>query len=154
VIDGAGNIVVTDGVARVWLVAESSRSEYGQSVSSGDLYAIAGTGGQGFSGDGGPATDATFFEPTGLALDPSGNLVISDLNNNRIRVLAASTGMYYGQAMTAGDVYTVAGDGNHGYSGDGGSAADAAFAAPESLLFTPAGNLVVADDIRIREISY
>ena len=47
--------------------------------------------------------------------DGAGNLVIADTVNNRIRVVAESTGEFYGQAMTAGDIYTVAGDGTGGY---------------------------------------
>ena len=47
-------------------------------------------------------------------MDRAGNLVIGDSDNNRIRVVAASTGTFYGQAMTKGDIYTVAGDGTQG----------------------------------------
>ena len=46
-----------------------------------------------------------------MAVDGAGNLVISDDGNERIRVVAATSGTYYGQAMTAGHIYTVAGDG-------------------------------------------
>ena len=47
-------------------------------------------------------------------------MLIPDFANNRVRVVAASTGTFYGQAMTAGDIYTVAGNGTQGFSGDGG----------------------------------
>ena len=60
-----------------------------------------------------------------MAVDGAGNLVIADTGNNRVRVVAASTGTFYGQAMTAGDIYTVAGDGTRGFSGDGGPATSA-----------------------------
>ena len=49
-----------------------------------------------------------------MTVDAAGNLVIADTGNNRIRVVAASTGTFYGQAMTAGDIYTVAGNGSAG----------------------------------------
>ena len=45
-------------------------------------------------------------------MDGAGNLLIADTDNNRVRVVAASTGTFYGQAMTAGDIYTVAGNGS------------------------------------------
>ena len=54
--------------------------------------------------------------------------MIADAGANRIRVVADSTGTFYGQAMTAGDIYTVAGNGTLGVSGDGGPAT-----APNSL---------------------
>src|SRR5579859_135725 len=79
---------------------------------SGDIYTVAGTATRGFSGDGGPATAANLYVPGGAAIDPDGNLVIADTFNNRIRVIAASSGTFYGQAMTAGDIFTVAGDGH------------------------------------------
>ena len=62
-------------------------------------------------------------------MDGAGNLVIADTDNQRVRVVAASTGTFYGQAMTAGDIYTVAGNGTSGFSGDGGPATSAELAA-------------------------
>ena len=56
-------------------------------------------------------------------MDAAGNLLIADTGNGRVRVVAASTGTFYGQAMTAGDIYTVAGDGTARLlRGDGGPA--------------------------------
>jgi hypothetical protein len=70
--------------------------------------------------------------------------VIADWYNYRLRVVAAKTGTYYGLKMTAGDIYTIAGDGATGYSGDGRSATKAAVG-PESVTLDAAGNLVLAD---------
>jgi hypothetical protein len=78
-----------------------------------------------------------------VALDAAGNLVIADTWNNRIRVVAASTGTCYGQAMTAGHIYTVAGGGRHG-TGDGGPATRARLFRPESVTVDASGNLVIA----------
>jgi hypothetical protein len=83
-------------------------------MTAGDIYTVAGNGQMGFSGDGGPATSAEFNGPLGVAADTAGNLAIADLRNNRVRLVAARTGTFYGQAMTAGDIYTVAGNGHKG----------------------------------------
>ena len=99
----------------------------------------------GFSGDGGPATSAELNDPAGVAVDGAGNLVIADTGNERVRVVAASTGTFYGRAMTAGDIYTVAGDGTVGFSGDGGPATSAELDVPAGVAVDGAGNLVIAD---------
>jgi hypothetical protein len=78
-------------------------------------------------------------------VDGAGNVVIGDSRNNRIRVIAASTGTFYGQVMTAGNIYTVAGDGTLGYSGDGGPATHAELSSPTTVVPDAAGNLVVTD---------
>ena len=84
-----------------------------------------------------------------------GNLLIADSGNSRIRVVAATTGTFYGQAMTKGDIYTVAGNGTQGYSGDGGPATGAELDQPFGVGVDAAGNLLVTDlfDGRVREIS-
>jgi DNA-binding beta-propeller fold protein YncE len=82
--------------------------------------------------------------PGGVAVDGSGNLVIADTINNRVRVVAKTTGTFYGQAMTAGDIYTVAGDKTAGYNGDGpGTRTD--LAQPSGVALDGAGDLVIAD---------
>ena len=124
--DHAGNLVIADtGGDRIRVVARRTGTFYGQAMTAGDIYTVAGDGTAGFSGDGGPATSAELHSPEGVAVDAAGNLVIADTGNNRVRVVAASTGTFYGQAMTAGDIYTVAGDGTGGFSGDGGPATGA-----------------------------
>src|SRR5690349_111347 len=75
--------------------------------------------------NGGPATKTSLLDACGATADHSGNVVVSDSGYNRVRVVAAATGTFYGQAMTAGHVYTVAGNGRKGFSGDGGPARDA-----------------------------
>jgi hypothetical protein len=59
--------------------------------------------------------------------------------------VAARTGRFYGRAMTAGDIYTVAGNGTFGFSGDGGPAAKAELSGPSGVAVDGAGNLVIAD---------
>ena len=150
-VDGAGNLVLSDavnGVIRV--VAARSGTFYGQPMTAGDIYTVAGNGTSGFSGDGGPATKAELNFPDGVAIDPDGNLAIADSANNRVRVVAAQSGTFYGQAMTVGDIYTVAGDGSNGLSGDTGPATAAALSFPEGVTFDMAGNLVIADSANHR----
>ena len=88
-------------------------------------------------------------------LDGAGNLVFADNGNNRVRVVAAGTGTFYGKAMTAGDIYTVAGNGATGLSGDGGPATAAALAGPVSIAVDGGGNLLIADaaNNRVREVT-
>jgi hypothetical protein len=117
-VDPQGNLVVAANGAQVAVVAASTGTFYGQPMTAGDIYTIAGTGKEGFSGDGGPATAAELSKPAAVSVDSAGNLAIADPASNRVRVVAASSGTFYGQAMTAGDIYTVAGNGSAGFSGD------------------------------------
>jgi secreted PhoX family phosphatase len=154
-VDSAGNLLIADTFnARV--VAASTGSFYGQAMTAGHIYTVAGDGASGFSGDGGPATSATLFQPNGVAVDAAGNLLIADTLNSRVRVVAASTGTFYGQAMTAGDIYTVAGNGTAGFSGDGGPATSAKLNNPKAVALDAAGNLLIADSTsnRIRVVAH
>ena len=145
-VDGNGNLVIADAQnQRVRVVAGSTGTFYGQAMAAGHIYTVAGTGTQGFSGDGGPATGADLNFPYGVAADGNGNLIIADRGNKRVRVVAAGTGTFYGQAMTGGDIYTVAGTGTAGFSGDGGPATSAELSGPAAVTVDGAGNLVIAD---------
>ncbi len=155
-VDGAGNLVISDsGNEVVRVVAAAPGTFYGQAMTAGHIYTVAGNGSFGFSGDGGPATSATLADPQGVTVDGAGNLVIADSSNNRIRVVAAKTGTFYGKAMTAGDIYTVAGTGTPGFSGDGGPATSAELKLPNTATVDGAGNLVIADyyNNRIRVVA-
>ena len=90
-----------------------------------------------------------------MAVDAAGNLVIADTGNNRIRVVAESAGTFYGQAMTAGDTYTVAGAGAAGFGGDSGPAAGALLSRPGGVAVDPAGGIFIADtgNDRIRQVT-
>src|SRR5215470_8463073 len=144
--DKAGNLVIADGGSgAVRVVAASTGTFYGQPMTAGDIYTVAGDGTAGFSGDGGPATRAELNSPRAVAVDGSGNLVVADQGNNRVRVVAVKTGTFNGQPMTAGDIYTVAGDGTRAHSGDGGPATSAAIDGPTGLAVDSAGNLVLSD---------
>lgn len=101
----------------------------------GVISTLAGNGGWGYSGDGAPATGATFESPQGIAVDGAGNFYITDSNTNVIRKVSAATGI----------ITTVAGNGTGGYSGDGGSATAAELWGPSSVAVDAAGNLYIAD---------
>jgi len=145
-VDSTGNVYVTEFYGdRVRLVAAANGTAFGRPVVSGHIYTVAGTGGASSGGDGGPATSASIDQPVGVAVDAHGNLVVGDYLGQRVRVVAASTGSYYGTSMTTGDMYTVAGDGTEGKSGAGGPAVAAELSAPAGVAVDRAGNLVVAD---------
>jgi hypothetical protein len=154
--DAAGNLLIADtDNNRIRVLATSTGTFYGVAMTTGGIYTVAGTGTQGFSGDGGPATSAELSRPSGLTLDAAGNLLIPDTYNNRVRVVANSTGTFYGQPMTAGDIYTIAGTGTPEFTGDGGPATSAALLIPEGLAVDAAGNLMIADsgNDRIRMVT-
>jgi hypothetical protein len=144
-VDGAGNLVIPDkGNDRIRVVATRDGTFYGIPMTAGNIYTVAGTGEEGYSGDGGPAVNAK-VDPSDVAVDPAGNLVIADGGNKRIRVVAVRDGTFYGVAMTAGNIYTVAGTGEEGYSGDGGPATAAQLHDIRDVAVDGAGNLYLAD---------
>src|SRR6266699_5548734 len=110
----------------------------------GIINTVAGDGVQGFSGDGGPAINASLGGPTGVAVDPSGNLIIVDPWFNRIRRVDATTGV----------ISTIAGNGTFDFSGDGGPATSAGIGSPGGAVLDSAGNLLIADtgNCRIRMV--
>jgi len=151
-LDRAGNLVISEPRG-LRVVPVKTGTWYGRAMKAGDIYTVAGNGGVGVSGDGGPATAAEFFDPRAVVADAAGNLVIADSGNGRLRVLAARTGMFYGVPMTAGDIYTVAGAGSS--LGDGGPAITAGLSEPAGVALDAAGNVLIADPghFRVRVIA-
>ncbi len=145
-VDAAGNLLVANRALRV--VAASTRTFYGKAMTKGHIYTIAGSGardtGGTWVGDGGSAVKAK-LSAADVAVDALGNLVVTDAGGHRIRVVAKRTGRFYGRPMTAGHIYTVAGDGVKGFSGDRGLAVSARIDDPQGLAIDAAGNLVFID---------
>jgi hypothetical protein len=154
-LDSSGNIVIADtGDDYIKVVAESTATFYGVAMTVNKMYHVAGTGSGTYSGDGGVATSAALDSPFGVAGDSSGNIAIGDELNERVRVIAGTTGTFYGVSMTAGDIYTVAGDGTNGFTGDGGAATSAEIYDPLGVAVDSSGDLFIADygNDRIREV--
>jgi streptogramin lyase len=99
------------------------------------ITAVAGTGQQGYSGDGGPATQAQLNQPFDVAFDRQGRLYFSDTFNHRVRMVDPKTGV----------ITTVAGNGKKGFGGDGGPATEAVLNEPYGIKLDAGGNLYIVD---------
>ncbi len=130
--DAAGNL----------LIADAGRHQILEATLAGTLIVLAGTGTQGFSGDGGPAIAAELNSPGGIAVGSDGTIYVADTGNARVR------------AIRAGSITTLAGTGIIAFGGDGGLATAASFRSPTALAFDKAGALLVSDtaDHRVRRI--
>ncbi len=133
-VDGNGNLYFSDTLGS-WVRKVTP---------AGIITTIAGTGSNGYSGDGVPARGAQLNGPTGIAVDGLGNVYIADTNNVRIRMIS-----------TAGTISTLAGSGSGGFSGDAGPAVKAQFYRLFGIAVDGAGNLFIADtyNARIREVA-
>lgn len=133
-LDASGNLYIADG----------GNNRIRKVNSSGVISTVAGNGTSGFSGDGGPATSAQLYVPSGVAVDATGNLYISDCYNYRIRKVDLS-----------GNISTVVGNGTSVYSGDGGPATAASINLTQCVTVDGTGNIYIADDLskRVRKVS-
>lgn len=139
-VDLSGNVYVAD--KNNFRIRKIGTSGIVTTVAGNGAGSVTGFGT--FSGDDGPAVDASLNFPSGVAIGPGGKIYIADRNNNRIRVLDPS-----------GNITTLAGNGTSGFGGDGGPASDAILSAPCSVAFDVNGDLYIADELnsRIRKIS-
>ena len=120
-------------------IADSASSVLRRVAPSGVITTFAGTGQDGFSGDGGQATQARLSSPRGVAAGADGTVYIADAGNDRIR-----------QVTPNGVITTVAGNGQTGYNGDGISAAQASLFEPAGLAVDPFGSVYITDSINDR----
>lgn len=148
---GWATAVTTDPAGNVYFTTSNSVFQVDPN---GSLTRIAGNLQPGYSGDGGPATDAQLFTddlvdetpafgfPSGLARDSKGNLYVSDGGNARVRKISPN-----------GIITTVAGNGTRGYTGDGGPAGAAEISNPRGLAVDTADDLYIADSSAVRKVS-
>ncbi|MEI6817336.1 MAG: T9SS type A sorting domain-containing protein [Bacteroidota bacterium] len=134
-IDKFGNVFIPDGLNnRIRKIDHTT----------GFISTVAGIGTAGYSGDSGLATLAELHDPTGVAVDDSGNIFIADENNNVIRKVFASTGK----------IFTYAGTGNGTFGGENGPAISADLSVPSNVCLDKMGNLFICDfgNFRIRKV--
>jgi len=142
-VDAAGNVYIADEYNNVVRMVSAKTGII-------TTYAGNGTGAlsglPGYSGDGGPATQAELNNPNSIALDSNNNLYIADTYNNVIRLVTASNGI----------INTIAGNGPNciGYNGDGGPAPSAELCDPQGVRVDSSGNVYIADsqNYAIREV--
>ena len=135
--------ITTDNAGNIYF-ADESNQRIRKINASGIISTIAGTGIVGFSGDGGPATNAQIGHPGYIHIDGTGNIYFGDLTNHRIRKI-----------NTSGIITTFAGNGGTGHSGDGGLATAAQIDIPAGLTMDGAGNLYIAESTypTVRKVS-
>lgn len=135
-VDGTGNLYIAD--------IQNSRVRK-VSAGTGIITTIAGNGSEGYTGDNIPAGAAALNRPSGVALDLAGNIYIADTRNNRVRMVAAASGL----------ITTVAGTGAGGYNGDDIAAVNAWVGSPYGVAVDRSGNLYIADtgNKRLRKVT-
>ena len=138
----APNGVFLDANNNLYIV-DTGNSRIRKVSGAGVISTVAGNGGRAFTGDGGLATDASLFDPIGVAVDRDGTIYIGDTGNDRIR------------RVSNGIITTYAGTGAPGFSGDGGPATAATFLSPRGVGVDSFGNVYVADfgNDRVRKIA-
>ena len=117
-------------------IADSGNNRLRKVDRSGVITTVVGSGAAAFSGDGGPATAATVNFPMGVAFSTTGQLLIADSGNQRVRSVGAD-----------GVISTVVGNGTRGHSGDGGPATGAELNEPIGVAVAPDGSVIVADSL-------
>ena len=132
-VDSAGNVYIAD----------SENNRIRKVATNGVITTVAGNGVYAYGGDGGAATNASLQAPSGVAVDSAGHVYIADRYNNRIR-----------KVDVTGTITTLAGNGNFGYSGDGGAATNATLNYPFAVAVDWVGRVYISDteNTRIRRV--
>jgi len=131
----------------MWVALREGHSVWTLSLERGNWSHISGTGKMGFSGDGGPAAEATYNGPKGIAVGPDGNVYVVDTENQVSRMIDTKTKL----------ISTVAGAGpaHRGGAGDGGSATKAQMDRPHGICVGPDGSIYIGDtnNHRVRRVA-
>ncbi len=137
------NGIAIDGDGSLY-IADDNYDQIFKIGQDGTLTVVAGTGESGDTGDGGPATNATFENLWSVYVDAKGTIYVSDAGSNRIRMITSD-----------GTINAVAGTGESGFAGDGGPAILAQLNSPSYIVPDAGGNLYFVDDgnTRIRRIA-
>lgn len=123
-----------DAAGNLWLVTRAGNQVLKFDLAAGKIHHVAGTGQKGFTGDGGPAREATFNGPKGIALAPNGDAYLADTENHVIRMIEAKTGL----------IRTVAGTGEKG-DGPEGDPLGCKLARPHGVLVEKDGSIWIGD---------
>jgi sugar lactone lactonase YvrE len=136
--------VYVDSIGNVYFTETGNHTVRRIDAGSGIITTVAGSGVQGYTGDGQAATAAKLSEPNGVCVDKQGNIYISDYSNNVIRAVT-----------TDGKIHTIAGTGAYGYTGDNGAPLQATFRGPTAVRVDDSGYIYIADGFNsvIRRIS-
>ena len=137
--------VAVDNVGNLFVVDTGNQIVRKVHATTGIIDTVAGQANiSGYSGDGGPATNARLNGPTGVAVDSAGNIYICDSTNNVVRKVDATTQI----------INTIAGNGTPHFSGDGGLATEAQLNYPEGIWVDSSGNIFIVDtnNCRIRMV--
>ncbi len=132
------NHLVADGEGNLF-IADSGNQRIRKVSSDGIITTVAGTGEEGFSGDGGPAVEAKIAGPSAIAIDEAGSLYIADFQNHRIRKVSAD-----------GIITTIAGNGQPNYNGDGRSARECQIGEPCGVAVDEDGYVYIGDQVNCR----
>jgi trimeric autotransporter adhesin len=137
------NYVIVDPIGNIYF-DDAFNVRIRKISTSGIITTVAGNGTTGSSGDGGQATAAQLNDPSGIALDASGNLYIAENGGCRIR-----------KVNTAGVISTYAGTGSASSSGDGGLATAAAINRPHGVVMDASGNMYISEQYahKVRKIN-
>jgi hypothetical protein len=146
-LDSQGNLYIADSYnSAIWKVTAAT----------GKISIVAGTGSPNYGGDGGPATSAFLYYPSGVTVDSAGDLFIADTYNCLIREVNAATGII---TTVAGNIQTaelgLGGLGEGFYGGDGGPATLASLNLPDGVAVDSKGNIYIADTLNnaIRKVA-
>lgn len=160
-VDNTGNLYIADtGNQRIRVVNMGAAGLLlgGIYIPSGYIATVAGTGAQGYGGDGGLAGSAVFDHPYGIAVDANRTIYICDTYNRRIRAFNTGTSpiVVANVAIQPANIATVAGNGVYQYKGDGGPATSANLADPDAVAVDSSGNIYISDleSERIRFVNH